>query len=243
MKFKALTGLVLAAVMSLSGCSAVSTAVKKRNLDVKTQLSETIWLDPVGPEQRTVYLQVRNTTDKQFSIEPQLTERLNQKGYTVTTDPSAAHYWIQANVLKLEKMDLRDAHGLFSGGYGSALAGGGIAALALSTQTSRSSSLVGAGLLGAAVGFAADALVEDVNYTMITDVRVVEATDAEVTTTDTAALSNGNSSTKSTKSVTTENKQRFQTRVMSNANKVNLEFEEAQPALIDGLATSISGIF
>lgn len=32
----------------------MSTAVKKRNLDVKTQMSETIWLEPSS--EKTVYL-------------------------------------------------------------------------------------------------------------------------------------------------------------------------------------------
>lgn len=48
MKLKqlAVVGLIASALM-LSGCGAMSTAVKKRNLDVKTQMSETIWLEPL----------------------------------------------------------------------------------------------------------------------------------------------------------------------------------------------------
>ena len=47
MTFKkyAVAGLVVSAFV-LSGCGAMSTAVKKRNLDVKTQMSQTIWLEP-----------------------------------------------------------------------------------------------------------------------------------------------------------------------------------------------------
>ena len=50
---------ITAASLMLSGCSAMSTAIKKRNLDVKTQMSQTVWLEPSS--QKTVYLQVRNT--------------------------------------------------------------------------------------------------------------------------------------------------------------------------------------
>ncbi|VCZ28588.1 Lipoprotein YlpA [Escherichia coli] len=35
-------------------CGAMSTAIKKRNLEVKTQMSETIWLEPAS--ERTVFL-------------------------------------------------------------------------------------------------------------------------------------------------------------------------------------------
>lgn len=52
---------VMSSVLVLSGCGAMGTAIKKRNLDVKTQMSETIWLEPSN--NRTVYLQIKNTSD------------------------------------------------------------------------------------------------------------------------------------------------------------------------------------
>lgn len=243
MKNIKLVTVTLTAIMSLSGCSAVGTAIKKRNLEVKTVMSDTIWLDPVSSDKHTVYLQVKNTTDKAFSIDQELSQKLNTKGYSVVSDPDRAHYWVQANILKMDKMDLREAQGFLGGGYGSALTGGGLAALAVAANTSHSNSIAGAGLIGAAIGFAADAIVEDVNYTMITDIRVVERTTNKVVNNDVAALSNGNAGTLNSSSSTEEYLKRYQTRIMSNANKVNLDFTEAQPALIDGLTTSISGLF
>jgi hypothetical protein len=109
MKLKqlAVVGLI-ASTLALSGCGAMSTAVKKRNLDVKTQMSETIWLEPSS--EKTVYLQIRNTSDKDMSgLQAQITNELAAKGYRVSSSPDTAYYWIQANVLKAEKMDLRDA--------------------------------------------------------------------------------------------------------------------------------------
>ena len=50
--------------LALSGCAATSTAVAKRNLDVQTKMSDTIFLDPVTPDERTVYVDVRNTSDQ-----------------------------------------------------------------------------------------------------------------------------------------------------------------------------------
>ena len=44
-------------------------------------------------------------------------------------------------------------------------------------------------------------------------------------------------------STETSDWKRYRTRVMSKANKVNLEFEEAAPDLVAGLTRSIAGIF
>lgn len=97
---------VLSSVLVLSGCGAMSTAIKKRNLEVKTQMSETIWLEPSS--QKTVYLQIKNTSDKDMSgLQAKITKAVQDKGYTVTSSPDSAYYWIQANVLKADKMDLR----------------------------------------------------------------------------------------------------------------------------------------
>ncbi|EEW2011416.1 complement resistance protein TraT, partial [Escherichia coli] len=45
---------LVSSTLALSGCGAMSTAIKKRNLEVKTQMSETIWLEPAS--ERTVFL-------------------------------------------------------------------------------------------------------------------------------------------------------------------------------------------
>jgi hypothetical protein len=52
------------------------------NLDVKTQMSETIWLEPSS--EKTVYLQIRNTSDKDMSgLQTKITSELAAKGYRV----------------------------------------------------------------------------------------------------------------------------------------------------------------
>ncbi|MEZ8082800.1 complement resistance protein TraT [Enterovibrio norvegicus] len=235
--------LALASIMAISGCSAVTTAVKKRNLEVKTQMSETVWLDPVSIDKRTIFLQVRNTTDKSINLIDGLTNKLSVKGYRVIQDPDLAHYWIQTNILKLDKMDLNEAQGFFSSGYGAGLSGAALGVLATAGFSSHSNTLAAGGLIGAGIGLVADSIVEDVNYSMITDVQIVEKTAGQVQTTEQASIKSGSSSSTQTLLTTVDNKKRFQTRILSNANQVNLEFEEAKPVLIDGLTTSISGMF
>ena len=66
----------------LAGCAATTTAISKRNLDVQTKMTESIFLDPVPADQRTVYVQVRNTSDKpDFDIEPAVRSAIESRGY------------------------------------------------------------------------------------------------------------------------------------------------------------------
>ena len=84
-----------AACLLLSGCGAMSTAIQKRNLDVKTQMSQTIWLEPSS--NKTVWVQVRNTSDKDMGdLYGLIGQDLQAKGYTLTSSPDAANYWVQA---------------------------------------------------------------------------------------------------------------------------------------------------
>ncbi|EEY5694897.1 hypothetical protein ERT75_21420 [Escherichia coli] len=71
---------------------------------------------------------------------------------------------------------------------------------------------------------------------------VAERTKATVTTDNVAALRQGTSGAKIQTSTETGNQHKYQTRVVSNANKVNLKFEEAKPVLEDQLAKSIANI-
>ncbi len=215
---------LVSSTLALSGCGAMSTAIKKRNLEVKTQMSETIWLEPAS--ERTVFLQIKNTSDK----------------YQVVTSPDKAYYWIQANVLKADKMDLRESQGWLNRGYEGAAVGAALGAGITGYNSSSAGATLGVGLAAGLVGMAADAMVEDVNYTMITDVQIAERTKATVTTDNVAALRQGTSGAKIQTSTETGNQHKYQTRVVSNANKVNLKFEEAKPVLEDQLAKSIANI-
>ncbi|EFN0530618.1 conjugal transfer complement resistance protein TraT (plasmid) [Escherichia coli] len=240
MKLMAMTA-VLSSVLVLSGCGAMSTAIKKRNLEVKTQMSETIWLEPSS--QKTVYLQIKNTSDKDMSgLQAKVTKALQDKGYTVTSAPESAHYWIQANVLKADKMDLRTAQGFLSQGYQGAAMGAALGAGITAYNSNSAGATLGVGLAAGLVGMAADAMVEDINYTMVTDIQISEKTDASVQTDNVAALKQGTSGYKVQTSTQTGNQHKYQTRIVSSANKVNLKFEEAKPVLEDQLAKSVANI-
>ncbi|CAK6500568.1 Lipoprotein YlpA (plasmid) [Pantoea sp. Nvir] len=237
----ALMAAVVASSLVLSGCSAMGTAIKKRNLEVKTQMSQTVWLEPSN--EKTVYLQVRNTSDKDMSdLQSLLAQDLRAKGYTVTSSPDTAYYWIQANVLKAEKMDLRQSQGFLSTGYEGAVTGAALGAGITAYNSNSGGAMLGIGLAAGLAGMAADALVEDVNFTMVTDLQISERSKSTVTTDNIGALRQGNAGIKLQTSSEEGNRMKYQTRVVSNANKVNLKFEEARPVLEAQLAKSVAGI-
>lgn len=204
----------LICLLTLTSCSAIYTSIKKRNLRVENQMSNTIFLPPVAGT-GAIYLQVRNTTDQSnLNIRSDISRKLEAKGYQIASDPAQAQYILQVNTLKVGRTDAREREGAVAGGFGGALSGGIAGGIAGGFSHSPHGAGVGA-LAGAAAGLVGDALVEDVFYTMVTDVQITLKTSG----------------------------QKYQTRVVSTANKVNLKLEKAVPALTEGLAQSIAGIF
>ncbi|NMP15705.1 MULTISPECIES: complement resistance protein TraT [unclassified Thalassotalea] len=224
--------------LSLAGCGALHTSVKKRNLDVQTKMSSTVWLDPVSADKRTVFLQLRNTSDKPgLTYENEVRNAIAAKGYQVIDDPEAAHYWLQVNVLQVGRTDLRSGDSF--GTFGSAVAGA-----AAGAQFGDGTGQIAAGVAGAGLGVIFDAMVDDNLFTMITDIQISEkAKDGvRVNQSEKAVLKQGESGSKTQTSSEVVDRKKYQTRIVSLANKANLKFEEAEPALRQGLITSLSGM-
>jgi len=239
--------IILIAVFSISlmniiGCASVSTALEHKNLEVASQQSETIFLDSVSDRQKTVHISIKNTSDKEILITPQVIKAIRAHGYKVVRNPNHAHYLLQANILKVGKMNKSAARSALGGGYGSVLSGA-ITGTALGSLSSSTNTMVGAGVVGGLVSMAADSLIKDVNFTMITDIQVSERVNGFVKERTKSNLSNG-SSTQTVQDSSRQTKfQRYRTRVVSNADQVNLKFADARPALEHSLAKVISGIF
>ncbi|MEG1364926.1 MAG: complement resistance protein TraT [Cetobacterium sp.] len=233
--------LFIATVVSLlflTGCSSVNTVIKKRNLETQTQMSETIWLNPSLIKNKTVFLQIKNTTTKTLSIENDIAQVLLSKGYKITNNPDNTNYWLQVNVLKLNKEDLKESKpaesGLMGAGVGAALGG---------YNTGSLNSAIGLGAVGGLAGIAADALIEDTYYVMITDLVVSERTNKIVSNDNINLIKQGTRGVAAATSKDTTNMNKYQTRIVSTANKFNLKFEEATPVLQHELVNAISNIF
>lgn len=243
-----LAGVTLS-LMLLSGCAAVHTSIAKKDLDVQTKMSDTIFLDPIGPNKKVIYLEIRNTSDKDnFDILNPIRNALQSRGYIISNDPDNAHYWLRASVLSVGKASPTAAETALGGGYGGALTGAAIGAATGGALSGWGGAGIG-GLAGAAAfGIAevvADAAVKDVTYMVVTDIEIAEkAKEGVVVRQDSqqdAKQGIGGSRRQSSSEVS--DRKKYRTRVVSTANKANLEYEEAAPQLTSGLVRSISGLF
>lgn len=202
-------------------------------------MSATIFLEPVGLSKRKIYVNIRNTSDKELHIESRIKQTLTGKGYTLTQDPDNANFMLQVNVLKIGKSDLRASESALAGGFGGALIGA-------SLSGDGHSSIRNAGLAAGILGFVADTMVEDIVYNMITDIQVRERPliGESITQQQNSHISQGDA-TKLTQNITggKVNWKTYRSRIISTANKANLEFDEAQRELENGLIRSISGVF
>ena len=225
----------------MSGCGAASTAIEKRNLEVQTKMSDSVFLEPVSPDKQIVYVRVRNTTDKDIEVEQQIKDAFTARGFKVVNNPDEAYFMIQANVLQIGKIDGTDKDSALKSGFGGGLLGAGA-----SMATGGSGNNIGIGAaIGAVVGLVADTMVKDIYYSMVTDVEIRQrpALDERISQNEQNYSEQGTTSSIS-QNVNTSNVQWkiYRTRVMSTANQINLEFPEAQAELTRGLTKSLSGI-
>ncbi len=56
-------------------------------------------------------------------LQGKIADAVKARGYQIMTSPDKAYYWIQANVLKADKMDMRESQGWLSRGYEGAAVG------------------------------------------------------------------------------------------------------------------------
>lgn len=236
---------VIGTISLLVGCAATQTAIEHRNLETNTKLSHTIFLDPVPPSQKTIYIAVKNTSTEALGINNPLKQAFIAQGYRVVNHSNLAHYRLQVNLLNVGKMSQSASQSALGGGYGSALAGAGTGAALVALGGGNGHHWVAGGIAGGLVGLAADSLVKDVNYTLITDVQISERVGKGVSVHEQfqANLSNGAASGTYQTSNRQTQYQRYKTRIVSNVDKVNLKFTQARASLEQGLVTTLVGIF
>ena len=217
-------------IFAFVSCSTMHTVISKRNLDVQTKMSDTIWLEPAAANEKTVFIQIRNTSGKNLNIEQKITNILASKGYRIVNDPSEAKYWLQANILKVDKVNLDSDNG-----FSDAVLGAGIGGVLGAQRSGGAYTAIGWGLAGAAIGTLADALVKDI--------LITEKTGRNVQTTTRNSVKQGNSGSMTSTSNGSSNMEKYSTRVLSTANQVNLNFNSAIPILEDELGKVVGGIF
>ena len=252
---RALTAIAaLGAALLIAGCAATSVALSKKDLEVQTKTSTAIFVDPVAPAERTVYLEVRSGVQEfdrrafaKFVKEQFVT---NENGYKLVDDPDKARYLMLAYVLNLEVSSPSAAQAALGQGYrgSEAAAGSTLGAVIGANSNSRTGAWGGAvlgGLLASAGSTVADNLVKDVTYVLVCDVSVRERTAPGVlvrkdTKIDTKVSDAGSSQQRVSE---VSDRKEYRTRIVTTANKANLKLEEAAPTMFSKTAYAMSGFF
>lgn len=238
-------GILALALTIIQGCQATRTAISKRNLDVQTRTSTAVFVDPVPKNKRLVYLNIRSSVlefdRKRFKryIMDQFSK--NDNGYRITDDFEKAQFQMSIFVLNLQKASPNAATKALGVGF----VGGVATGAAMGSLSNNPSGLVGGALLGGIVSTVTDALVEDVTYMLVADIQIKEKTKKGVVVKKGTNISAKVSDSGTTTQTVTEssNHKEYRTRIVTTANKVNLEIEEAQPKILERTAYAMAGFF
>jgi hypothetical protein len=214
-------------------------------------MTDSIFLEPVPPDERTAYVEVRNTSDKSdLDLQSQIRQGIAARGYTLVDDPRKAQFLLQANILQAGRSSETATESAYNGGFGGSVLGGATGAAVgygIGKAGGGNDVLLGAAgaLAGAAIEGVSGAFVQDVTYSIVTDLQVSErAPPGEIVSqSDSASLQQGTSGTRSQSSSSTTALKTQRTRIVSTANQANLEWPDAAPALVEGLSRSVAGLF
>ncbi len=253
LKQVAIPALSIAIAVSISGCAGSSfskvgtnlngdkVVITKKDIHAKTKMSETIFLEPVAPEEQIIYFRFRNTSEEELNVMSKLKAAFESKGFKVTTNPKKANFLVQANLLKVGAMDLNEQKNYLGAGFGTGAALAG-ATMLTGGGYGRSGK---AALAGAVIGMLWEAAkVKDVHYAMVTDVEIRQRPlDGETVTQADTLKGKMGASGNSTQTATNNNVKwkKYRTRIVSSAYAPGLDFSQAQPFLEKGMVKALAG--
>ena len=170
---------ILSIALTLTSCSGVYTRMAKSDMDIKTNMTKTIWLTPTNPEDTKIFVQSRNTSDNQnFSdLDRYIKFALESKGYQITKNPKQADFVLQTNVLKaiLYNNSINE---------GKATNDATIAAATTGLLVGRKNNTLTTALASAGAGLATmyfDAKTKDASYLVQVDIRIMEGSKPHTT--------------------------------------------------------------
>lgn len=228
-------------IIFIIGCTKTTTkAIDSRNLSTNIKMSDTIFLEPVSPNQQIIWLRIRSSAGqdelKISSIIEDLNNRLKNKNYILTNNPKKAQFRLDANILYMDLVsESLTADGAIIGGFGGALSSNGDLK---STAT--------AGAVGAAVGAAVGTLIRVNNYALIVDLQVSERISGSVKTRITAKSASGGETGGLDKVQQIDKNDNFlhhRARLAATATQTNLELTEAVDVLSKKVSSALSGLF
>lgn len=247
-----LAGLILIS-FTLAGCatgpapaSTSKSGLSAGNARISVKMASSIFLQPVQPAERTIYLDGHNTSSaRNLGLESVIRHKLQSMGYRLVNNPDEAHYMLMWNVLYLGEQSqpyilreaaIHTAAGALAGGVSGALVG------AVAESKDRKSGGTAGALIGAGIGALTGAYLTSNHYMMVVDIQAQERQDGAATT-STTSLSQGLDNKTVVQQAGFKGWGIYRDRVVAHASGLRMEFPYAQPALVKETADAIAGIF
>jgi hypothetical protein len=218
--------------------------------------SNTVFLDP--NMNRTIYLQLRNTSENQQITLNEIQTKLTAKGYHLMKDPDQANYWIQAKVVYCHKAaegvtpesvaKARFGAGISSGGTTMASAsdmigGGGAGIVRMGAggmpvggmggndmNAMMRMAMAGSGMQGGFPGMQPPPKEEGVTYLCVTDVQITDRKIGKPLGQPMAGQETGVPKVQ-------------QMRTIGHVRQKDLDIAEATPIITEKISTGITGLF
>ncbi len=226
--------------LQFSGCAQVATGIEHAKLETSAKMSKTVFLNPVRPDQKTIFVQVKSTSQVPMpNLQSDIVNYLTAKGYEIIQDPYKAHYWLQTNVLYMGKETKHlTMAGALAGGFGGALIGS-----AFGSGYGKLGAMGVGSMIGTGLGMIAGAAIHVDKYMGIVDVQVKEKVNGNIQAKMTSNLKQGTGTTYHTTRTLNTSYQAYRTRVAAEATQTNMNLKKAIPVLENKIARELAGIF
>lgn len=249
-------GIVTATIL-FSGCATTE-------LQTNAKMTQSIFINPVKKELRTVFISSKNTSGQKINLENTIISELQAKGYRIVDDPEIATYVLMVNVLYCDKKQENNV-------AGAALGAGAVGAGVSAYNNGGAGQAIGVGLGAAVIGGLIGKATEDTIYQMQVDILIKERTKGSVLTQNStvagqASVRDGKKSgfvnsfggdvrnTNATGQINSniandktqyyeEERKEYKTVMLAEATKMNLTLQEATPILEKQISNQISGLF
>jgi outer membrane lipoprotein SlyB len=177
----------LGLIFYLSSCATMS-AIENKKLQTQAKMSNTIFLNPVSPSEKTVFVEIRNTSQVTMpDLKAMIVQKIQASGYRVVEDPKQTHYWLQANVLYMGKETKSVTFdGALAGGFGGALIGSTVG-----QGYGQGAATLGGAAVGSILGAAIGSVIHVDTYLGVVDIQVSERVNGKVKQTVSSNYSQG----------------------------------------------------
>ncbi|WP_448588681.1 complement resistance protein TraT [Thermodesulfobium sp.] len=237
-KFSFLLFLMLIVAFGFAGvANADSSGLSSGKIALSTKMSSSIFLQPVSPDKKIVYVSVKNTsTATGMDFKKELVAELTNEGYKITDNPDDANFMLMSNVLYIGK-ETKDytMEGALAGGFGGALIGSAF------NPSDKYTGTIAGGVIGALAGAAIGNSINSDKYMMVVDVQVEQRQPGTQTETTTNATQ-GTATTETSSNSTIKDWAIYRDRVVSEASGTNIKFDDVEPILKQQLAHAIANL-